>query len=286
MGKGKTKDTSILRHTPLLLTLGNLIMGFLAVLSVIKGAYLVSGLYILFALLFDLLDGTVARAFGWTSDIGVELDSLADSVSFVMYPAMLVYYYYFGQSTWGVVIAAWVLICGIYRLAKFNVTTGAKHFIGMPTPLFTIVVFLLYLGNLDLCCDVLRIPVFFLLAYLMVSEVPFPAFKKDNTWVKKRGGILVAVLLALFVPYMAGMTKLMTTVVVEHAIIWLAGIIPLFFVKAVRHKGYIAFLAALLLVSYPFLYVYDQPLLMAVLPALLGIVGAPLVHFAMEGAKG
>src|SRR5450631_3176137 len=140
---------------PNLMTAGNLIFGFLAVLKIIEGAllretggpdwthyYYVSIYCILAACLFDLLDGRLARLGGKESPFGREFDSLADVVSFGVAPALLVFkivlYHIPHQIGW--LIAGFYLLCGALRLARFNVAatynlgTGTRNFSGFPIP--------------------------------------------------------------------------------------------------------------------------------------------------------
>ena len=94
--------------------------------------------YIVLSLVFDGLDGRVARLTNTTSKFGVEFDSLADIVAFGVAPAML-FYFSVGQNfgRFGVLITALFVIFGGVRLARFNVMSGASEpnvFIGLPIP--------------------------------------------------------------------------------------------------------------------------------------------------------
>src|SRR5271156_6440772 len=140
---------------PNLMTAGNLIFGFLAVLKIIDATFqrdtggedwqhtfLVSIYCILAACVFDLLDGRLARLGGKESPFGREFDSLADIVSFGVAPALLVFkivlYAIPHQIGW--LIAGFYLLCGALRLARFNVAAtynlgpGTRNFSGFPIP--------------------------------------------------------------------------------------------------------------------------------------------------------
>jgi CDP-diacylglycerol--serine O-phosphatidyltransferase len=140
---------------PNLMTAGNLIFGFLAVLKIFdatldreKGGtdwahtYLVSIYCILAACVFDLLDGRLARLGGKESPFGREFDSLADVVSFGVAPALLVFKIVLHdiphQIGW--LIAGFYLLCGALRLARFNIAatynlgSGTRNFTGFPIP--------------------------------------------------------------------------------------------------------------------------------------------------------
>jgi CDP-diacylglycerol--serine O-phosphatidyltransferase len=140
---------------PNLMTAGNLIFGFLAVLKIFEGSimretgtgdwkhtYVVSLQCILGACLCDLLDGRLARLGGKESPFGREFDSLADVVSFGVAPALLVFkiVLYDLPSRLGWIIAVFYLLCGTLRLARFNIAatynlgSGTRNFTGFPIP--------------------------------------------------------------------------------------------------------------------------------------------------------
>lgn len=123
---------------PNLLTLGNLFSGFSSIIYIAKGEFEIAAILIVIAGVFDMLDGVVARIIGATSEIGVQLDSLCDAVSFGVAPSFLLYSVYFNQiGELGVVIASLPALAGVYRLARFNVTATVEdkfYFKGLPIP--------------------------------------------------------------------------------------------------------------------------------------------------------
>jgi len=123
---------------PSILTLGNLFCGFYALIAVYNDEYLPAAVAILLALVFDYLDGGVARMTGATSDIGIELDSLADLVSFWVAPGLLAYVFALKPFNWIWGLAAFAFAaCGAFRLARFNVQTRVldkRFFVGLPIP--------------------------------------------------------------------------------------------------------------------------------------------------------
>ena len=140
------KQFSIL---PNLLTAGNLVCGFLAIILAVNDAlrlaryddflrpFVFSSWLILAAIIFDLLDGFVARLTKTDSQFGMELDSLADLTSFGIAPAVILYLSvlrYHGNI--GVLIAAIFAVCAALRLARFNTMSkpDMKNFTGLPTP--------------------------------------------------------------------------------------------------------------------------------------------------------
>ena len=121
---------------PSAFTVGNIFCGFLAVISCLSEQYHVAAIAIGIAVILDGLDGRVARLANVTSDFGLQLDSLADAISFGIAPAILIY-------SWGLQdlgkfarFSAFVfLICGVMRLARFNIQTqNLKQFAGLPIP--------------------------------------------------------------------------------------------------------------------------------------------------------
>jgi CDP-diacylglycerol--serine O-phosphatidyltransferase len=123
---------------PSMLTLGNLFCGFYALVAVYNDEFQVAALAILLALLFDGLDGAVARMTGATSDLGIELDSLADVVSFGVAPGLVAYVFALKPFGWIGGLAAFAFAaCGAFRLARFNVQTRSldkRYFVGLPIP--------------------------------------------------------------------------------------------------------------------------------------------------------
>ena len=141
---------------PNLLTAANLFCGFVALTKIVsvdnndlatgKFEPIYSALaFILFACIFDLFDGRVARMGGFESPFGREFDSLADLISFGVAPAFLVHRVVFrdvfgNHEEIGWFISSIYLICGAFRLARFNClaamagTGGGKEFLGFPIP--------------------------------------------------------------------------------------------------------------------------------------------------------
>ena len=196
---------------PNLMTAGNLIFGFLAVLKIFEGSiqqatggpkwadfYVVSILCILAACVFDLLDGRLARLGGKESPFGREFDSLADIVSFGVAPALLVFkivlYEIPHQIGW--LIAGFYLLCGALRLARFNIAatynlgSGTRNFTGFPIPAaaglissITLLIISNYQNEAELAAGyggigLAGLMVF--LAFMMFSKFEYPSFKGFN----------------------------------------------------------------------------------------------------------
>ena len=124
---------------PSIFTTLNMMAGLTCVLLAFRGMHREAAIFIAVSIVMDIADGAVARAVGATSPFGIQLDSLADLISFGVAPAVLVH-------TWalpGWPVLAWLaaflwMACAAFRLARFNVTTDPtadkRYFIGLPSP--------------------------------------------------------------------------------------------------------------------------------------------------------
>ncbi|WML50076.1 CDP-diacylglycerol--serine O-phosphatidyltransferase [Neobacillus sp. PS3-34] len=169
------------KHIPNLLTFGNLFCGFLSISYIINGDPKNATILIFIAIMLDALDGRVARILGVSNEIGKELDSLADIVSFGVAPAFLtIHTYLTGYGMTGIVLASLFPLFGSYRLARFNITAqeeSLKHFKGIPITLAGAIVAFLILFSKDIPAWVFLI-IYYALAILMVSTVKIPSMKK------------------------------------------------------------------------------------------------------------
>jgi CDP-diacylglycerol--serine O-phosphatidyltransferase len=186
-------------NIPNILTVLNLLCGCMAIVCVLSNDFQLAFVLILIGGLADYFDGMVARMLNVHSPFGKELDSLADMVSFGVFPAMILYVLL--SKNGGPIIGPLHLI-GIpgfllagfacIRLAKFNLDTRqADDFIGMPTPsctLFVVGLMLMYdhnsFGLADwLISPYVLYPVIAIFSYLLVSEIPMFSFKfKRKQW--------------------------------------------------------------------------------------------------------
>lgn len=173
---------------PNLFTMGNLFCGFFAIISAIKGDYATAATAVIVANIFDILDGKVARMMKATSRFGMEFDSLADLISFGVAPALLIFQWSlssFGRFGW---LAAFLFTaCGALRLARFNVqveTLDKGVFNGLPIPaaasmLATTVLIADHLGATGIERNIVLLLLCYALAFLMVSNFKYPAFKES-----------------------------------------------------------------------------------------------------------
>ena len=113
--------------SPSIFTIFNMFSGFLAILQILYGHIITAVVLILAAMVFDFLDGKVARWLQLQSEFGVEFDSLADIISFCLVPSLLVYTLYVSDSGFmGAVISFFPLLFGSVRLARFNLSAGPE----------------------------------------------------------------------------------------------------------------------------------------------------------------
>ena len=196
---------------PNLFTTASLFSGFFAAVEAIQGNYQLACLAILASLVFDGLDGKVARATNTVSRFGVEYDSLSDLVAFGVAPAILVYMW--GLQPLGRLgyLAAFLFVaCGALRLARFNVQVeevGTSHFVGLPIPGAASLVSTMILMWLELKGPAplepwLLVMIVFVLSFLMVSNIPYLSFKelglaklKSFNWLV--AGLLLFILIAI-----------------------------------------------------------------------------------------
>ena len=116
------------------MTLLNIIFGSLSLVYTLNNEYSTAAIFILLAVLMDSLDGRIARKLDISSQFGKELDSLCDLVSFGVAPSLLVYSQVLDPYVYslGLVAAILYIVCGAFRLARFNVLNMSDSFMGIP----------------------------------------------------------------------------------------------------------------------------------------------------------
>jgi CDP-diacylglycerol--serine O-phosphatidyltransferase len=193
---------------PNLFTAMNLFSGFFSIVSTSQGNFIYGGWLIIIAAIFDTLDGFMARLTKSSSELGIELDSLSDIVSFGVAPSFLIYSTYFYQfETSGIILSSLPLIAGGFRLARFNVQLvgfDKKFFTGLPIPssALTIVTFILsFYGNgFGQTEQYFILPMILLLSFLMVSRVKYDTIPKFSLHeIKAKPFLYIAYLIALIV---------------------------------------------------------------------------------------
>lgn len=240
MSYADTFEASKIYFLPNLMTAGNLFCGFVSIIRCIQAKFTstaegIGGDYletiaktptelyeqavwfILAAVVFDMLDGRMARMTRKESLFGKEFDSLADVVSFGLAPALLVFFFLLSPTaefplvrTIGGLVGFCYLLCAAVRLARFNVLTTPllphaetfpeDDFLGLPAPAAAGMVssIVLVLNRFDLPAGALFLPILLILiALLMVSNIRYPSLKSigTHTQVNIRGFVFLFLLI-------------------------------------------------------------------------------------------
>lgn len=196
---------------PNTVTLCGMFFGFYAIMSSFKGQYVHGAWAILAAVIFDGLDGWVARVTKTATKFGIQLDSLSDLIAFGVAPAVLIYGWglnAFGRVGWGACF--FYVICGALRLARYNVqmdNTESKAFTGLPIPGAATMIATLILFHAEVwgglpakSYSILVLPA--LLAVLMVSTFKYRALKEVSSKQGTPFWFLVAVVIGLVLIFM------------------------------------------------------------------------------------
>jgi CDP-diacylglycerol---serine O-phosphatidyltransferase len=123
---------------PSLFTIGNMLLGFFAVVCGLRGQFRLAAILVFVAAIVDTFDGLIARVTGTESDFGKEYDSLADVITFGAVPAILTWLWGLDElhrDAW--LLSAFFMVCTATRLARFNVqhkVVDKRWFVGLPTP--------------------------------------------------------------------------------------------------------------------------------------------------------
>lgn len=193
----------IKNNIPNILTLANLFCGLMIIKCAALLQFDIVTYWAIAALIFDFLDGTVARILNVSSKMGKELDSFADVISFGAAPALVLFYYWQDYFAEGYFFYAPFVIAlfSAYRLAKFNITDQENdYFVGLPTPALALGCFVLpQIENGNLWISSMINNTFFILIFslfgglLLISNFRFFSLKlgSDN---KKLNVIRIAYL--------------------------------------------------------------------------------------------
>lgn len=215
---------------PSLMTVANLFCGYACVVYSTRGDFDTAAVLIGIAMVLDTLDGFLARVTKSTSAFGVELDSLADVVSFGLAPAILA----FQWGLWPLGRLGWAagfiyLTAAAMRLARFNIQTGAgtdkRYFAGLPSPaaggVIASTVFMYPWGLQDYRIAALALPVVLVPGFLMVSTIRFRSIKAiDVGW---RRSYLALFLGAVAIALIASHPRLALVVLSYSYIVWAFG---------------------------------------------------------------
>ncbi|MBI4471532.1 MAG: CDP-diacylglycerol--serine O-phosphatidyltransferase [Acidobacteria bacterium] len=210
---------------PSLFTVGNIFCGYFSIIATLRGNYDHAAIAIGVGWVLDTLDGRIARLTKTSSEFGVQLDSLADVITFGVAPAMLALHWGLGsvsgmeasiakhvnQLGWLATFA--FVMCGALRLARFNISTnrppeaGSKrYFVGLPIPagagLIAAVVHFVKSPILSVGSALLWCLLILLISFLMISTVRYSSFKElDMNRIRPRMALLATAMfiyLAIF----------------------------------------------------------------------------------------
>lgn len=204
---------SIKQHIPNLLTLGNLLCGCLAIVALFSNFFSdcfgdARSMGIIFllclSLIFDFLDGMVARALKVSGPIGKELDSLADMVSFGVLPGLMMMEIIgasdFPEAGNVKYLGLLITLMSAYRLAKFNLDDEqSDKFKGVPTPLNAIFIWSIFYLHTNnefefISNPYVLIPITLISAFLLVSNFPLLALKfKSLAWKENQAKFVLVI---------------------------------------------------------------------------------------------
>lgn len=181
---------------PNLFTSASLFCGFYSIIASYKEHFVPASVTILFAVIFDGLDGRIARLTNTTSKFGAEYDSLADVIAFGVAPSLLAYCWAMSiYGKWGWIVAFLFVLCGALRLARYNIQIGiieSSVFNGLPIPaaasvIATTVIFFSsdYVGVEGKFHSVFIMVFVILLSLLMVSGIKYYSFKDMKLLTRK-----------------------------------------------------------------------------------------------------
>ena len=184
MNKTKVSPIYLL---PSMFTLAAMFCGFYAIIQSVELHFIQAGIAILFAMIFDSIDGRVARLTHTSSPFGAELDSLSDMVSFGVAPAMMAFSWQLhtlGKFGW--LVAFIYCACTGLRLARFNTLIGIvdkKYFVGLSSPAAAVLVvgFIYICNSYDFTgklITTLTVAITLIAAFSMVCNTPFYSFKE------------------------------------------------------------------------------------------------------------
>jgi len=168
-----------------MVTFMNIASGIFAIYFLTHGSFLFAAIFAWLGGAFDIIDGKIARKYNLSTEFGVQLDSFADFLSFVIVPCMFIYFAIIdaAQNDLNFIFVSFAfiyyVISGLRRLIQFNIDADAgevaKHFTGVPTPLGAILLWVVYLVWLTGILSPTLVLVFtILIGYLLNSKIKIP----------------------------------------------------------------------------------------------------------------
>lgn len=191
---------------PSLFTMGNLFCGYACIIYSLRGDFESAAPYIGISIVLDMLDGRIARLTGTSSEFGLQLDSLADAISFGVAPAILSY-------AWGLhplgrlgMFSGFLFVsAAALRLARFNIQSASggdkRYFVGMPSPAAAAIpaatVYMFSGGITDYRAALPVLAMVLVPALLMVSTIRFRSFKTIDLQIRRPYSVLFLIALAI-----------------------------------------------------------------------------------------
>jgi CDP-diacylglycerol--serine O-phosphatidyltransferase len=226
---------------PSLFTMGNMFCGYACIVFSLRGDFESAAPFIGIAIVLDMLDGRIARLTGTASDFGVELDSLADVISFGIAPAIMAYAW--GLSPLGRLgmFSGFLFVsAAALRLARFNIQSAGggdkRYFVGMPSPAAAAIpaatVYLFPGGIADYRAALPVLAMVLVPALLMVSTIRFRSFKTIDLQIRRPYSVLflIAVIMVAFATHVRYALAAAAYAYLTSAFIGLA-------VTRFRHRG-------------------------------------------------
>lgn len=194
-----------------------LLIGFYSLVFALSGHFVRAAVMTEIALLCDGLDGLIARTTHASSRVGIEYDSLSDVITFGVAPASLMFMWSLKPlGAFGVAICGLFVVCAALRLARFNIqsaSVGKSRFVGLPVPAAAAMIAGLLLAdnylqlNWSPTTRLLMAPLVPVLAFMMISRIPYPSFKAIDF--KRHASIGTTVGTLVFLGLLAAIPQLM-----------------------------------------------------------------------------
>lgn len=234
---------------PSIFTIFNMFSGFLAILQILQGRYITAVALMMAAMIFDTLDGKVARWLQQQSEFGVEFDSLADIVSFCVTPSLLIYTLFVADVGFlGAIISFFPLLFGGVRLARYNLSATPhkkEYFTGLPVPAMAVAIgsFIWFSKSVfgHYGDPRLVLPLVMVLSFMMVSNIRF----SSTFHITFRNGpfgvfrsifiILSSIIVIIFRGY--AIFPLMSIFIITHLLAWIVGYEEPRAYFSIRRKG-------------------------------------------------
>ena len=191
-----------------LFTVANALLGFTAIICVVKNKIDFAITLILLAILADGVDGFVARRFNKKWCLGDYLDIMADIISFCVAPAVLIFTLYYDSFRVFVILSCLIfVISGILRLARFCYLLESETFTGLPTPGAALVILLFSALKMH---PVIITVFMVILSFLMISDIKYPKTRGKIAYIS--GGVILMILFSMFFSWYTSMIFIITLI--------------------------------------------------------------------------